>query len=257
MITWVNEKMKKYTYLSRYLVGFRSVGIAFTLFSLLNLALFLLITLHPPLLEGLWLSADRPWGILTSAFVHRDLGHLVSNLRGFMLAAGFFVVVNLHNRVRARRYSSRIFLWLIFLSGFVANGIGFLAWYWAGVSGVHSWGASGIVYAGIGALLASALCNFPTHMRNFVKARRRRPRRGKRKLRIKFDWSLMRSTASLLSMTLALTLLALLFWNPGAFLSVGPESTCLPTGSGSYWGSSPRCSCSTPVLRGAKLYINW
>ena len=54
--------MRKYTNLSRYLAGFRSVGIAFTLFSLLNLALFLLISLHPPLLKVFWLSVDRPWG---------------------------------------------------------------------------------------------------------------------------------------------------------------------------------------------------
>lgn len=59
--------------LSRHLAGFRDVGIAFTLFSLLNLTLFLLISLHPPLLEGLWLSTDRPWGILTSASYGPDL----------------------------------------------------------------------------------------------------------------------------------------------------------------------------------------
>lgn len=141
-------------------------------------------------------------------------------------------MVNLHNRVRARRYSSRIFLRLIFLSGFAANGIGFLAWQWAGVSGVHSWGASGVVYAGIGALLASALCNFPTHLRNFVKARRRRPRKGKRKLWRKFGWVLMRGTAGSLSMALALALLVLLFWNPGAFLSVGPGIDVLAHGLG-------------------------
>ena len=225
--------------LSRRLAGFRSVGLAFTIFSLVNIAIYLLIFLHPPLLKGLWLSADRPWGIVTSAFVHRDLGHLVSNLREFVFAAGFFVVVNLHNRVRARRYSSRIFLWLIFLSGFAANGIEFLAWHWGGVSGVHSWGASGVVYAGIGVLLASTLCNFPAHMRNFDKARRRRPRRGKRKLRRKFDWSLVRSTAGLLSMTLALTLLVLLFWNPGAFLSVGPGVNVLAHGLGFLLGFAP------------------
>lgn len=67
--------MSMYERLSRRLSGFRNVGLAFTLFSLLNLALYLLVSLYPPLLEVLWLSADRPWGIVTSAFVHRDLGH--------------------------------------------------------------------------------------------------------------------------------------------------------------------------------------
>lgn len=241
------------TRLYHYFAGFRSVGTAFTLFSLLNLAGFAAVSLWPGLLEDLWLSADRPWGIVTSAFVHRDLGHLVSNLREFMLAAGFFVVVNLHNRVRARRYSSRIFLWLIFLSGFAANGIEFLAWHWAGVSGVHSWGASGVVYAGIGVLLASALCNFPVHLRNFVKAHRRRPWRGKRKPKKKLGWGLLRGTAGLLSMALALALLVLLFWNPGAFLSVGPGVDVLAHGLGFLLGFAPSMLLFHPALRGAKL----
>jgi hypothetical protein len=42
------------------LADFRFVGLAFIIFSLLNLAIFVAIFLWPGLFEYLWLSADRP-----------------------------------------------------------------------------------------------------------------------------------------------------------------------------------------------------
>ncbi len=45
-----------------HLAGFRNVGLAFTIFSLLNLAIFATVSLWPELARALWLSANRPWG---------------------------------------------------------------------------------------------------------------------------------------------------------------------------------------------------
>lgn len=217
--------------LERQLAGFKSVGLAFTIFTLTNIALFLLISLHPRLLGWLSHSPDRPWGILSSAFVHADLGHLVNNLRGFVFAAAFFVIVNIINPVETRRRSSRIFLWLIFLSGFTANAIEFLGWQMSGESDVISWGASGVVYAAIGALLASALYSFPAHLRNFVRACQRPQKAGRKPMR-KFDWRFVGGTVNLLSMSLPLTILVMLFSDPGGFLSAGPQTDVLAHGLG-------------------------
>ncbi len=217
--------------LSHQLAGFRSVGLAFTIFSLTNIVIFLLISLHSPLLDWLSHSPDRPWGILTSAFVHADLSHLVNNLRGFIFAGAFFVIVNMINPVKTRRRSSRIFLWLIFLSGFTANTIEFLGWKMSGVSNVRSWGASGVVYAAIGALLAFALCNFPAHLRNFF-GTYRKSRKIRRKPTRRFDWGFAKGAVNLLSMTLPLALLVMLFSDPGGFLSASPETDVLAHGLG-------------------------
>ena len=160
-----------YTSLSRRLAGFRSVGTAFILFSLLNLALFLLITLYPQLLEGMWLSADRPWGIFTSAFVHEDLSHLIGNLEFFLLWSMLFVVINLYSDKETRQTHGKIFLWLIFISGFATNAIDFTARWWpSGITEVGARGASGIVYAAAGVCMASALNNSSESLRGLSKS---------------------------------------------------------------------------------------
>jgi len=226
--------MKAYTHLSRYLVGFRNVGIAFTLFTLLNFALFLPISLHPPLLEDLWLSVDRPWGILTSAFTHADLGHLVSNLNGFVLAIGFFVVISAVNPVRVRQSWSRTFLWLVFVAGFAANAVEYTLLLWD--LKFNSWGASGIVYGAFGALLAASLQSFPAQVRAIAKERRRwAGRRRKWKLFKFYRRSLVILPASMCIAVIA-SFLILIFADPGGFLGVGPKVDVLAHGLGFLFG---------------------
>jgi len=137
---------------------FKPVGVAFTIFSLLNLATFGIITLWPNMTETLWLSADRPWGILTSVFVHKDSSHLIGNLEFFLIWSLLFLLINWHFNKETRQMYAKVFLWLIFLSAFVTNTAEFIVrWLPSGVTNVGSWGASGIVYAAAGMCMASAL----------------------------------------------------------------------------------------------------
>ena len=226
--------MRKYTYLSRYLAGFRSVSIAFTLFSLLNLALFLLISLHPPLLEVLWLSVDRPWGILTSAFTHEDLGHLVSNLEGFVLAIGLFVMVSRVNPVRVRKRWSRAFLWLVFVAGFAANAVEYPLLLWG--PNFNSWGASGIVYAALGVLLTASLRSFPAHVRAIAKEHRRWASKRRKWRLFKFDWRFLAILPALVCFAVIISFLLIIFTDPGGFLGAGPGVDVWAHGVGFLFG---------------------
>jgi len=212
--------MRKYTNLSRYLAGFRSVGIAFTLFSLLNLALFLLISLHPPLLKVFWLSVDRPWGILTSAFTHEDLGHLVSNLEGFVLTIGLFVMVSRVNPVRVRKRWSRAFIWLVFVAGFAANATEYPLLLWD--QNYNSWGASGIVYGAFGVLLTASLRSFPSHVRAIARERRRWARKRRKWGIFKFDQISLVILPALACITVIISFLLIIFADPEGFLGARP-----------------------------------
>ena len=226
--------------LSRHLAGFRNVGIAFTLFSLLNLTLFLLISLYPPLLEGLWLSTDRPWGIVTSMFVHRELDHLASNLLFFTIWSALFVTVNLLSDTEARKRSSRFFLWAVFLAGIATNAIEFFAWGLAGVPD-NSLGASGVVYAGMGVLLAYALYNLPSNLialRRVAATRRRKPR--KIRLRLKFALKFEKIfLVAMVSIGVVVIFLSQLVQDPGIFFSAGPEVDVLAHELGFLFGFLP------------------
>jgi len=192
--------------IKRHLVDFRSVWVAFIIFYLVTLAIFLLITWHPPLLDWLKLSANRPWGIVTSAFVHVDLDHLLGNLIFFSLWTTIFVGVNLPRDAETRRFSSRVFLLLIFLSGFLANTIVLFGWLASGVS-KNAWGASGIVYAVAGVCLASTIGNFSDYWRGLFGPG--------------IFWK------KLVNLSWAAFIMVLLVWyviqDPRAFLNVAPE----------------------------------
>lgn len=226
--------MSMYARLSRRLAGFRSVGIAFTLFSLLNLALFVLISLHPPLLEVLWLSVDRPWGILTSAFTHEDLGHLVSNLEGFVLAIGLFVVVSRVNPVRVRKRWSRAFLWLVFVAGFAANATEYPLLLWD--QNYNSWGASGIVYGALGVLLAASLSSFPSHVRAIARERRRWARKRRKWGLFKFDRISLTILPALTCIAVIISLLLPIFTDPEGFLGARPGVDVWAHGVGFLFG---------------------
>jgi membrane associated rhomboid family serine protease len=237
--------MMKRASFSRRFAGFRSVGLAFTIFTLLNLAVFFLISLWPGLLDFLWLSADHPWGIVTSNFVQAELPHLASNLEGFTFAAGFFVIVCLVLKVEDRRRWSRIFLWLVFLSGIVGSAIEYPVLI---KSQDFSWGASGIVYGGLGVLLAACIRSLPAHMQLFAKEHRRARKRRKRRV-FKFDRKSLRTFPSLMSFALLLSFLVLIFTDPANFLSVAPGVDVLAHGLGFLLGFLPAMVLFRPTFR--------
>jgi membrane associated rhomboid family serine protease len=230
--------------LSSRFAGFRSVGIAFTIFTLLNLAVFSLISLWPGLLDFLMLSADRPWGIVTSNFAHEEFPHLASNLEGFTFAAGFFVIVCLVLKVKDRRRWSRLFLWLVFLSGIVGSVIEYPVLI---VSGDSSWGASGIVYGALGVLLAACIRSLPAHIQLFAKEHRRQARK-RRKWRM-FSRRSLRTFPSLMSLALLLSFLVLIFTDPADFLSAAPGIDVLAHGLGFLLGFLPAMVLFRPTFR--------
>lgn len=225
-----------YTRISRRFAGFRNVGLAFTIFTLLNLAVFSLISLWPGLLDFLWLSADRPWGIVTSNFVQAEFPHLASNLEGFTLAAGFFVIVCLVLKVKDRRRWSRVFLWLVFLSGIVGSAIEYPVLV---ISQDVSWGASGIVYGALGVLLAACLRGLPAHIRTFAEEHRRWARKRRKWGLFKFDRKSLRTFPSLMSLTILISFLLLIFTDPAGFLSAAPGVDVTAHGLGFLLGLLP------------------
>lgn len=209
--------------ISAYLAGFRPVGLALIIFSFLNLTIFTLILLWPELLQILWLSSDRPWGIVTSLFVHKDPEHLVNNLRGFTIWGALFVALNLLGSVRARMRWSRVFLWTVFLSGIAVNTLQFLAFMVTGES-VNSWGASGVVYSSMGVLLASALCNLLPSLAVFSAAadRWRKTMRYREKVRAGFN--LLKVSLILgICVGVVISFFSLLIQDPRTFFGAGPE----------------------------------
>jgi membrane associated rhomboid family serine protease len=210
------------------------VGLAFAAFALLNIALFSLVSLWPGLIEFLWLSGDRPWGIVTSNFVHRELPHLASNLEGFTLASGFFVLVCMVLRPRDRRRWSTVFLRLVFLSGIIGSAIEYPILL---KTQDVSYGASGMVYGALGVLLAACLRSLPAQTEFLAKERRRRARRrgGPSRLGRKS----LRTLPSVMSLALLASLVLLIFTSPAAFLSVAPDVDVLAHGLGFLLGFLP------------------
>lgn len=223
--------VRVYARISRRLTGFHPLSIAFIIFSLLNISVYSLIALHPDLLESLWLSPSTPWGILTSAFTHAELGHLVSNLEGFALSVLLFIpVVSVHSPDIRRRWS-RAFLWLVFLSGIGANLIEYPTTLVG--PGSSSWGASGIVYGSLGVVLAGALLSLPGHLKTMTK------RRSKKKRKLRFNRKSWRELRAIFVLSLLMAFLIAILTNTGRFLNVGPGIDVFAHGVGfliGLWG---------------------
>lgn len=195
------------------LVGFGPIVLAFAIFVLINSSMFIVTSIHPSVIDSFWLAPDRPWGIFTSSFIHANPEHLLNNMEGFTFASVLFLMVNLGSSPEDRRRSSALFLWLVFIAGFVADGIEFTVWRLVGAQNVSSFGASGMVYAAIGVMLASALCNLPKNMagiRDILTARKKSDRDIRRVLAPSF----------------AIVAFAVLFFqlvsSPDNFFSAGP-----------------------------------
>ncbi len=202
------------------LAGFRQMGIALIIFLAINFAVFISVLLCPALVEWLWLSADRPWGILTSAFTHAELSHLVSNLHGFVFAAILFIMVNMIDRRKIRRRKSKAFFIIAFFAGIGAN---ILEYPLALASpGDYSWGASGVVYGAFGVLMASAVLTFPAHLKIISKDRWRMAKRRKSRKWLLYDRKSLRALSSVFSVALLISFLFLIIFDTGTFLSVGP-----------------------------------
>ncbi len=214
--------------LSRTLTDFRPVGIAFAIFLSSNIAVFALVSLFPWMLKWLWLSADRPWGIITSAFTHAELEHLTNNLVGFTFSSVLFVLANAINRPALRRRWAVAFFLLPFIAGIGANAIEYPL---VLLRPSNSWGASGVVYGSIGVLLGSSIRNLPIYISAISKERRSSRKCKVRGLSKVFRKSL-RNTLYILSPAIAATFLLYIVLDPSGFLSEGPNVDVLAHGFG-------------------------
>lgn len=138
-------------------VGFKWIWVAVLVFCVPSLLIH--IFLWPSSTVFLSLSANNPWGVLTSPFVHVDLTHFFNNLVLFLTLTFFFVVTNLSRGLEGRRYLSKVFFGTIFIAGtFVSGPVEVIYRSFIGEA-VKVMGSSGIVYAALGVLLTSCLVN--------------------------------------------------------------------------------------------------
>jgi len=176
------------------LSGFRSLALAAILFTIPNIAAFFAVSARPEIIEVLWLSAGTPWGIITAAFVHREAGHLLQNLLGFLAAVVLFALSNLLQSTENKEYYSRILLFLVFPSGFLANAAEFLSrWVSNSLAGWSGYGASGVVYSATGICTASAVISSCALLIRYVRSFR--------------DPGMIETTAEILIMALNLALI--------------------------------------------------
>jgi len=140
------------TLAKQYLTDFREVFLAFLLFATFNSIIFTAIYFQPNLFGLLRFSPKRPWSIVTSAFTHKSLDHFSGNILGFLFSCLAFIIMNLWHDSRTKRFSSKVFLSVFLLSAFLTDTIVFLMW-----GKTETYGASGVVYASIGACLSSSI----------------------------------------------------------------------------------------------------
>ncbi len=195
-----------------------------------NIPVFLVLSARPELVEWLWLSADRPWGIVTSAFTHVEFDHIASNIEGFITAALLFAVINLDGRRAARRRASRRFLYLVFIAGIGAN----LLEYPLALArpGDASWGASGIVYGALGVVFSAAVQLLPASLRTIARERRRRAGKPRRLRVFRFGRRSLRTFPSLLVLSLVATIIVMLAFDAETFLNVAPNIDVFAHGVG-------------------------
>lgn len=138
-------------------LGFRWIWLAIILYSLPSL--LVQIFLHPQSTAFLTLSAGRPWGIITSSFVHNNLTHFSSNFFMFLTLVFLFLVANLFNDIDKREHVGKVFFGSVFIAGTVVSSSLELMYRNLAGETVRIMGSSGIVYAALGCLLTSALIN--------------------------------------------------------------------------------------------------
>lgn len=122
--------------------------------SVISSLVFVSGSFYPHLNEILPSSANTPWGIVTSIFLHADFQHLSANMMGLWIWAGFVMLPDsLLNREQSRHRLSH-FLPVVLGSAIVTN----ILWLLVAPHG-YSRGASGLVFAISGVALGYSLMN--------------------------------------------------------------------------------------------------
>ena len=167
MITRLNQRLQqvqKNTWeRQRVIAGFlrviaksnKSLFIIYVIIAVFCSAVFFTSSHFKGLADILSASALTPWGIATSVFVHGGgISHLTGNLLGLLVWFTIFAATNNNLEYSNKRISTRFFVAIIFLAGFVSN----LLWIIIMPQSYTS-GLSGVVYASEGVILTLSLSN--------------------------------------------------------------------------------------------------
>ncbi len=108
-----------------------------------------------PWIDGLFVaSRSTPWGIVTSLFIHSDIGHLAMNLLGLLCFLLVFSFTNYYFPSDEVASRVRFFIATILVTTILSNVL------WIIIANIGSIGASGLVYASEGAVTGFCLLNF-------------------------------------------------------------------------------------------------
>jgi membrane associated rhomboid family serine protease len=141
-----------------------------------------------------------------------------------------------------------VFLWLVFLSGIVGSAIEYLLLP-SMPPDYSSYGASGIVYGALGVLLAACLRSLPAQMRALTKEHRRWDRKRRKWGLFRFDRRSLRTFPNLMSLTILISFVLLVFTDPADFLSIAPGVDALAHGLGFLLGLLPAMILFRPTFR--------
>ncbi|MEM2877937.1 MAG: rhomboid family intramembrane serine protease [Candidatus Hadarchaeales archaeon] len=183
-------------------------------FSAVAIPVYAAVSAERSLAGWLWLSSERPWGVVTSVVLHVDAPHLINNMTGLLMVTVIFGgVIQIYPSPVRRRWCVA-FAILATAAAFIINAVEYLV-ILSGY-GLRTWGASGMVYGATGVLLAAALKSMPAQVTRMV--RKWRSGGGKRVLTADIAERML----SGISVVLVFIFLFSIFFDPDGFFGAGP-----------------------------------
>ncbi len=216
--------------LRRYLSGFSNVLWALVVFCFINIAIYVLLSIWPNLLNYLWLNKDNPLGIVSAIFTHPTPIHLVYNLIGFGAWSGFFILFSQTKSKMTRIRWGRGFILLSLGAGVCAYLFEYPIYFF--ITRGPTSGASGMVYGALGVLLAKLLLNTPANIQNILYVIRNR---SVKKGDLTFPTLKRKRDEVQLNLFSLVTLVAILgyiFIDTAGFLNVAPHVDVVAHGVG-------------------------
>jgi len=193
------------------MLAFRRVLISYAIILLVSAILYGIYSIYPNtnLTSILATSRNTVWGIVTSIFMHSSLSHFSSNMAGLLIFILMFTFSNstysLENKKRVERFT----LFVSFIAAIVSNVV------WVILTPVPSIGASGLVYAVMGAVSGYSLLN-GLQILNFSKIKAQK---------------LVTIVVILMNLFLSVFLIGQVFQDVQAFLNVGERVNVIAHGT--------------------------
>jgi len=135
------------------IISFKKAFLLFFLVFLISLIILFFAHFSPMVTLELADSRATPWGIVTSIFTHLNFEHLASNMIGLFIWIFLFAFTNSTFKQEINRKAEKFFIVSTVLSAITSNII------WLLLTPASAVGASGLVYATLGALLGFTFFN--------------------------------------------------------------------------------------------------